>query len=439
MKKLLFSLVSVFAIWFACTVGASAQIGNTVTQKFPGVPSGGCPNPFNLGLNSANGALSTCPNGSWVTSSSSATLVYASKVATLSTNLQTGGGTDDTTALENILKPGGSCANVPKGGIELVMDGPALVHGLTVCSNTLIQCQPGGQPGLGATTGVGGFYLANSSNVPVIALDSSSGTTTTELNVSVQGCFMNGNRANGNNVQQVSGTPNPCMQFYGIQGLVLENNLMYNCPFTGLSLSGNNIYEQNNRFEYTPATPLNTGGTDLRGPSSYVRIINETVCAGDDAVAANTRFYTGGTVNLGPFVLGGNISHVLMDGIQLDCPAGASMWGAVDLISDGGFLLDDVTVTHVKGAVQNYAVYISRDSINTPLIANGWIGDILVDDMDVTVTGPPQGAGIPAGIFPVDASIETLRLRNIRNSGIPDPLLVKLLPHENQMYFQENQ
>jgi hypothetical protein len=70
MKKMLFSLVSVFAIWFACTVGASAQIGNTSMLLFPGVPSGRCQT-LQLGLNMSNGNLYSCNNGAWALTSGS--------------------------------------------------------------------------------------------------------------------------------------------------------------------------------------------------------------------------------------------------------------------------------------------------------------------------------------------------------------------------------
>ena len=61
--------------------------------------------------------------------------IYASQYAKLDSNVYTGGGTDDTAALQAILDIARD-----EGGVHLVMDGAALISGLDVYSNTTIEC-----------------------------------------------------------------------------------------------------------------------------------------------------------------------------------------------------------------------------------------------------------------------------------------------------------
>jgi len=61
-KQFLLSVLSFVLLPAAIAV---AQIGNTTTIVFPGVPSGKC-QPTQLGLNKSNGDLYSCSNGSWV-------------------------------------------------------------------------------------------------------------------------------------------------------------------------------------------------------------------------------------------------------------------------------------------------------------------------------------------------------------------------------------
>ena len=67
-------------------------------------------------------------------------IVYASQAgARLNSNLMTGGGSDDTKALQKVLNHGADGR-----AAELVVDGPALVSGLDVYAGTTITCTTGG-------------------------------------------------------------------------------------------------------------------------------------------------------------------------------------------------------------------------------------------------------------------------------------------------------
>jgi len=82
-------------------------------------------------------------------------IVIASEAgAKLDSDVIQGGGTDDTALIQSILD------RAPKlGSLKLIVDGPILARGLKVHSNTTIECLNRGC----------GFYLADNSNVPLIA------------------------------------------------------------------------------------------------------------------------------------------------------------------------------------------------------------------------------------------------------------------------------
>ena len=76
--------------------------------------------------------------------------IYASETgAKLDSDVYTGGGTDDTAALQKAL----DTAKV-EGGLRFVMDGAALITGLTVHSNTTLEC----------LSDACGFFQADNSN-----------------------------------------------------------------------------------------------------------------------------------------------------------------------------------------------------------------------------------------------------------------------------------
>ena len=77
---------------------------------------------------------------------------YASEYAALDSNVKTGGGTDDTQAIQKLLD------NAPENPVHLIMDGAALVGGLVFHSNTTIEC-------LNQSCG---FYLKDNSTVPLL-------------------------------------------------------------------------------------------------------------------------------------------------------------------------------------------------------------------------------------------------------------------------------
>ena len=79
--------------------------------------------------------------------------IIASEIAILDSNVHTGGGTDATEQLQAALDVAKN-----EGGVHLVMDGAALIKGLKVHSNTVIEC----------INDDCGFFMADHTNRPIL-------------------------------------------------------------------------------------------------------------------------------------------------------------------------------------------------------------------------------------------------------------------------------
>ena len=82
------------------------------------------------------------------------TILASATGAKLNSNVNTGGGDDDTAPIQAALD-----AALTHGGIHLIMDGAALITGLRVHANTTIECRDKSC----------GFFLADRANCPVLA------------------------------------------------------------------------------------------------------------------------------------------------------------------------------------------------------------------------------------------------------------------------------
>jgi len=79
--------------------------------------------------------------------------IIASEIAVLDSNVHTGGGTDATLPLQAALDEA-----ISVNGVHLIVDGAALVKGLKVHSNTVIECVHDDC----------GFFLADHTNRPIL-------------------------------------------------------------------------------------------------------------------------------------------------------------------------------------------------------------------------------------------------------------------------------
>jgi hypothetical protein len=113
------------------------------------------------------------------TPAADARIIIASEAgAKLDSDVTKGGGSDDTALIQGILD------RAPKlGALKLIVDGPILVTGLKVHSNTTIEC----------LNRACGFYLADNSNRPLIANASPQPEGRADRNLSFLGGTYNGN------------------------------------------------------------------------------------------------------------------------------------------------------------------------------------------------------------------------------------------------------
>ena len=124
--------------------------------------------------------------------------IFASQIATLDSNVFTGGGTDMTEALQAALDQA-----VDGDGVHLVVDGAALIHGLKVHSNTVIEC----------TGRDCGFYMADFSNRPMLTNSDWSYQEILNCNITILGGTYNHNCTHQAHHVSTEEYPNPEGEF----------------------------------------------------------------------------------------------------------------------------------------------------------------------------------------------------------------------------------
>ena len=145
--------------------------------------------------------------------------VYASTVAALDSNVRTGGGTDDTAALQVVLDRAKT-----EGGIHLIMDGAALVSHLELYSNTTIEC-------LNADCG---FFQKDNSDCAIVTNANWSIKERTVKNITLKGGSYNQNCLHQRHDIPVTEETRPfnsygeirgvvAMEFYGVENVLIRD------------------------------------------------------------------------------------------------------------------------------------------------------------------------------------------------------------------------
>lgn len=320
--------------------------------------------------------------------------------AALDTSLTSGGGTDDTATLQGILNAA-SAANP----LILVVDGPArLTASLRLKSHTTLVFP----------AGCGLFMTANSYAAAVTNYNRSA-STRTDTDIAIIGGYFH---CNGDNqgtgtseVESGDGTILCGLAFFGVSRLKLSGCYVYQSCNWGLCVSNSDhVLVEDYRFD-RGATTLQRDGLNFRGPCEFVAVHGATIKAYDDAIALNARDYSGIpaiAALLGPYILGGPITDVLIDDVTLDdCLFG------VDLISDQ-HLIDRVTVRNIHGTCRNYALRLTYDPLNAGNVGTGNFGTITLDGCDVRATGSPYGGGIPTGTIALESVALCVVLRDLK-------------------------
>lgn len=353
-----------------------------------------------------------------------ARVIYASQAgAALDSDVLTGGGHDDTAALQAVLDQARSHP------LELVMDGAALVTGLTIHSHTSIRC-------LSSSCG---FFLKSQSNRPILinAHRTADPAAILDQDIRLVGGTYNGNglpddrgNADGNQLKSTREYSfTVALGFYGIADLSATGITILHPRNYALHLANwRHVVLENARVDVGVSEGINYDGVHFNGPGHDACVRNLSVHSWDDALAFNADDQRtendpggpnmGGPMSYGvPWLVNGPISDVVVDGLFLD----HTLFGLRILSSSSR--VDRIAVRNIHGDSRGWAVTVDNFFDNFKS-GRGNMGGISIENVDVQTHAWP--AGYKWGRHRVDkyvnigCAIESLRLKNIRQAHRTD-------------------
>ena len=321
--------------------------------------------------------------------------------AKLDSNVETGGGTDETELFQKILD-----LAVVWGGLHLIVDGAALVRCLAVHSNTTIECP----------NAACGFFHKGNDNAPLLRNADYSMTERLNKNITLLG-----GTYNGNCLQQVHDYPaseadydhklpekvfgsvhwNFIFEFFGVEDFTARGVTFRDQPtFTMLMTNFRRVLFEDTKIDLPHRLDFkNQDGLHFWGPGRFLTIRNLQGDSGDDiiALAPDENDHVS------------DISDVLIDGVQLQ-----EAFQGIRLLSRDKGRLDRVVIKNVTGTYENFGFFIVPWFTH----AGGNFGSITFDTIDLR-GGPPHAWYMPF-VFSAAGSIESLVLRNITHHAPDD-------------------
>ncbi len=332
------------------------------------------------------------------------TTIIASEHVLLDSNVMTGGGTDQTEALQALLDKA-----LEWGAVTLVMDGAALVRGLKLHSNTTIQC-------LNQDCG---FFLADDSNCAIVT-----NAAQDYKRIQTRNITLLGGTYNHNCLHQAHDVPGGykdfdgeggdsyyirevyavmAMEFIGIENLNVRDITIRDQRTYAFTVGNfRHVNVENTYIKLDHEIPWgNQDGFHFWGPGQFLTMRNIGGKTEDDFM------------NIGPDEHDGrsSITDVLIDGVMLD-----HSWQGIRLLSHGTGLLDRVTIRNVTGTYEMFGFYITPWFMEDK---NGRYGQITFENIDLRpdASGRPDinqlATDNPRFLFSIGGDIESLTFRNI--------------------------
>lgn len=319
--------------------------------------------------------------------------VYASDYAKLDSNVHTGGGTDDTEALQAMLD-----LALEWGRLHVIMDGAALIRGLKVHSNTTIECMDKDC----------GFFLMEGSNCAVIENSNPSFYNIKTRNITLLGGTYNQNAVGqAHHIERTENDDRPegcirdrkyvmAMEFYGVENLTMKGVTIVNQrTFAFMAACWKHINIEDTWIDLPQKMyAQNQDGFHFWGPGQFLTMKNVGGTVGDDFM------------NIGPDENDqhSSIEDVYIDGVMLD---GADQ--AIRMLSRGTGRLDRVTVRNVTGTYRGVGFFINSWF---PDKTYGNFGSIKLENIDLHPLKETYEF-CPPFLFQVGGNIELLSLKNI--------------------------
>ncbi|MBR4748158.1 MAG: hypothetical protein IK083_01115 [Abditibacteriota bacterium] len=332
-----------------------------------------------------------------------ARIFTASDYARLDSDVVKGGGTDDTAALQALLDKASDGTPV-----KLIMDGAALITGLTVWPNTTIEC----------VNQSCGFFLKDGCNCAIIRnrhADFYADPEARDKNISLIGGTWNHN-AKG----QKHDVPCPedevgiykvrdedymptkwvmAFELYGVENLLMKDmTIMNQRTFTALIANFKFVNVENVNIvlnDYIFGN--NQDGFHFFGPGQFLNIRNISGTAGDDfiAVAPDERDRVS------------SITDVMIDGVHLN----DSDQGIRLLCREEG-TLERVLIKNVTGTYRSFGFYINPWFESKK---GGCYRDIVIDTVALECTKDRYPGS--RFLFSLGGNIESMILKNIHYKG----------------------
>ncbi|MCQ2445814.1 MAG: hypothetical protein MJ141_02865 [Clostridia bacterium] len=326
----------------------------------------------------------------------------ASDYLKLDSSVFTGGGTDDTLALQALLDTAKN-----GDGVYITLDGAALVSHLTVYSNTTIEC---------LSTDCGFFQIAGTSTAILTNADWDDETPRTR-NISLIGGTYNQDCIHqehhtpyykswfkeGKAYEAIARRYTFGLEFYGVKNLLVRGLTIRNFRTFALAVGCfENVTIENTWLDLPDHVDAsNQDGFHFWGPGRFLTVKNVGGRVGDDFM------------NLGPDERDkvSSITDVLIDGVFLDHAD-----QALRLLSRDKGRLDRVTIRNISGNYKSFGFYINPWFGDDTL---GSFGNIFIENVDLQAEKPNYDYRPPM-LFSIGGNIELLKIKNVRSHASTD-------------------